>query len=165
MIRALILVFALSACASSAPRQSAADAFAPLLGCWRGAFENQPALHDERCFQTLGEHVVDTHAVRPTSYSGESTYHLDEAAGEIVFAYAGSDGGRSNGAVRVDGARFVFAPHIHRGGDGSAQRLRAAWTMQGADSYVALTEREEGGAWRPFMRITYVRASDLEPPS
>ena len=164
MIRALALALALAACAAPAREQTAASAFAPLIGCWRGEFERQPDIHDERCFQTLGAHVVDTHAVRPTTYAGETTYHLDETSGEIVFAYASNDGGRSNGSVRIGEARYIFAPHTHRGGDGQELRLRSTWTLHGADRFVMLTEREEQGAWRPFMHVTYTRATDLAPP-
>jgi hypothetical protein len=164
LIRALALALALAACAAPARGQTAAAAFAPLIGCWRGAFENQPDIHDERCFQTLGDHVVDTHAVRPTTYAGETTYHLDETSGEIVFAYASNDGGRSNGSVRLEGDRYVFAPHTHRGGDGTEQRLRSIWTLEGPDRLVMASEHQEGGQWRPFMRITYTRAPDLTPP-
>jgi len=164
VIRAFALALALLACAAPARGQTAAEAFAPLIGCWLGAFENQPDIEDERCFQTLGEHVVDTHAVRPTTYAGETTYHLDETSGEIVFAYASNDGGRSNGSVRLEDGRYVFAPHTHRGADGTELRLRSTWTREGPDRLVMTSEREEGGAWRPFMRITYTRAPDLAPP-
>lgn len=155
---------ALAACAAPAREQTAAAAFAPLIGCWRGEFEDQPNIHDERCFQTLGDHVVDTHAVRPTTYAGETTYHLDDASGVIVFAYASNDGGRSNGSVRVEGERYVFPAHAHRGADGDEQRLRSTWTLQSPDRFVMLSEREERGAWRPFMRVSYTRAPDVQPP-
>ena len=164
MIRSLALALSLMACAAPAPEQSAADAFAPMIGCWRGEFANQPNIRDERCFQTLGDHVVDTRAVRPTTYAGETTYHLDETSGQIVFAYASNDGGRSNGSVRVDGARYVFAPHMHRSADGSERRLRSTWTREGPDRFVMESEQEEGGTWRPFMRVAYARAADLAPP-
>jgi len=163
-MRALVLALALGACAAPARGQTAAEAFAPLMGCWRGAFENQPNIHDERCFQTLGEHVVDTHAVRPTTYAGETTYHLDETSGQIVFAYASNDGGRSNGSVRVEDGAYVFPAHTHRGADGAELRLRSTWTMDGANRLVMASETEEGGAWRPLMRITYTRAPDIQPP-
>ena len=163
MIRALVLALALAACAAPARGQPAAEAFAPLMGCWRGEFENQPDIHDERCFQTLGEHVVDTHAVRPTTYAGETTYHLDETSREIVFAYASNDGGRSNGSVRLENGAYVFPAHTHRSSDGTESRMRSTWTME-ADRLVMASEVEEAGAWRPFMRITYVRAPDLQPP-
>lgn len=164
-MRALFLVFALAACAAPARAQTAAEMFAPLMGCWRGAFENQPNIEDERCFQAMGEHVVDTHAVRPTTYAGETTYHLDETSGAVVFAYASNDGGRSNGSVRAEGARYLFAAHAHRSGDGTEIRLRSTWTLERPDRLVMVSEQEENGAWRPFMRITYARAADLTPPT
>lgn len=163
MIRALILSLAFAACAP-AQSQTAAEMFAPLIGCWRGDFEGQPNIHDERCFQTLGDHVVDTHAVRPTTYNGESTYHIDETSGQVVFAYASNDGGRSNGSVQRDGDRYTFAPHAHHNGDGSELRLRSTWTLETPDRLVMASDIEENGAWRPFMRITYARAPDLQPP-
>jgi hypothetical protein len=164
VIRAFAFAVALIACAAPAREQTAASAFAPLIGCWRGEFENQPNIHDERCFQILGEHVVDTHAVRPTTYAGETAYHLDETSGEIVFAYASNDGGRSNGSVRVENGAYVFPAHMHRSADGTELRMRSTWTMEGADRLVMASETEEAGAWRPFLRITYTRARDLTPP-
>jgi hypothetical protein len=163
-MRALFLALALAACAAPARDQAAAAAFAPLIDCWRGAFENQPDIEDERCFQAMGDHVVDTHAVRPTTYTGEATYHLDETRHKILFAYASNDGGRSNGSVRVEGDRYIFAPHTHHSGDGAELRLRSTWTLERSDRFVMVSEQEEGGAWRPFMRITYTRAPDLQPP-
>jgi hypothetical protein len=160
----LALALALAACAAPAQEQTAAAALAPLLGCWRGTFENNQDITDERCFQVLGEHVVDTHFVRPTTYSGETTYHFDGAAGVIVFAYAASDGGRSNGSLRVDGDRILLAPHTHVGGAGTEHRLRATWTLEGGERLVMAAEREEGGVWRPFMHVTYTRAPELSPP-
>lgn len=158
------LALALAACAAQPAReQSAAEAMAPLLGCWRGAFDGNAEVYDERCFEVLsGEHVVDAHYVRPTTYSGETTYHYDEAAGEIVFAYASSDGGRSNGAMRIEDGAFVFPAHLHRGAGGQETRLRSTWRFEGPDRYVAATERFADGVWRPFMRITYTRASAPE---
>jgi hypothetical protein len=160
----LALTFSLTVLAACAgqPAQvgTAAGALAPLIGCWRGEFANAPDIHDERCFETLaGEHVVDTHHVRPTQYSGETTYHLDEAAREIVFAYSASDGGRSNGSMQVRRNALVFPEHAFRGADGSELRLRSTWRIEGADRFVAVSERFEDGAWRPFMQITYTRTS------
>lgn len=157
-MRALVFVLALAACAAPAQGQTTAEAFTPLIGCWRGTFENNADVYDERCFERLGAHVVDTHHVRPTDYSGETTYH-DNDAGRTIFAYAASDGGRSNGSISVDGARFVIAPHTHIGGDGTEFRLRGAWTLDTPNRLVMVSEREQNGAWAPFMRITYTRTS------
>lgn len=129
----------------------------PLLGCWRGTFQGQDGIHDERCFETLGAHVVDVHHVRPTTYSGETTYHWDDAQLEIIWAYAASDGGRSNGVVTPEDGRLVFPPHIYRGADGTEQRLRSTWIIEG-DRFSTISERFENGAWVPLMRIDYARA-------
>jgi hypothetical protein len=157
-MRALLLALMLVACATPVQPPRAVDAMAPLMGCWRGAFEGQAAIHDERCFEALGDgHVVDTHAVRPTEYAGETTYHYDDAAHQIVFAYAANDGGRSNGAMHVIDGGFDFPPHTYRGPDGVEQRLRSRWVLEDGDRFVTVSEREEGGVWRPLMRITYER--------
>ncbi len=76
-----------------------------------------------------------------------------------MFAYAASDGGRSNGSVHAVGDTLVFPAHTYIGPDGSEQRLRSTWRLEGADRFVAVTEREEGGVWRPFMRIAYARVA------
>ncbi len=157
------MALALAACATPAPSTLTALAFAPLIGCWRGTFDNAAEMHDERCFERLGGHVVDTHAVRPTTYSGETTYHDDDAGG-IIFAYAASDGGRSHGALRMEAGRYLIAPHIHVGSGGETYRLRGAWTLETPDRLVMESEREEGGAWRPFMRITYQRTRNTPSP-
>lgn len=153
-----LAVFALMLAACAAPSRTlpTAEAFAPLIGCWRGTFADNAEIYDERCFERLGAHVTDTHNVQPTSYSGEATYHDDDAGG-IVFAYAASDGGRSNGALRVEGARYVIAPHTHRGGSGAEYVLRSTWVLETPDRLVMTTEQQVEGAWRPFTRITYVR--------
>jgi hypothetical protein len=157
MLRALVLTAALAACAAPAPVDPMA-AFAPLMGCWRGAFSGQPDIYDERCFEPLDGHVVDIHAVRPTTYAGETTFHFDDAQSEIVFAYAASDGGRSNGVVRVEGDRLVVAPHTHRWPDGREQHLRAVWRIFDAEHFTIESERLEEGAWVVFGRIEYERA-------
>ena len=144
------------ACAGSAQGQSTADAFAPLIGCWRGTFENVADAYDERCFERLNAHVVDRHQVHPGAYAGETTYHDDDEGG-IIFAYAASDGGRSNGAIRMEAGRFVIGAHSHRSADGGEIRLRGVWTLEAPDRLVMQSEREEAGAWRPLMRITYTR--------
>lgn len=155
--RAFAALLALAACATPARPPDLAS-LAPLLGCWRGEFEGAAEVYDERCFEPLGAHFVDTHYVRPTPYSGETTYHYDEAAREIVFAYAASDGGRSNGSVRAQGGALIFPPHTYIAPDGAPQRLRSTWRFDGADRFVTVSEREEGGVWRTLMRITYTRA-------
>lgn len=157
LIRAVLLAVTLSACATSAREPSAASALAPLIGCWNGAFEGNAAIHDERCFERNGEAVRDTHFVRPTSYSGESTYAFDSAEHALVFTYRASDGGSERGVFHVDGNVLVFDPNTYVGGDGQTLRLRSRWVIESADRYVATTEVEQGGVWRPWGRVTYTR--------
>lgn len=163
-LKAVVLGSVLAAGAGPIAAQplSAAELLAPMLGCWRGAFEGNAAITDERCFDLLGEHVVDLHAVRPTSYAGETTYHADDATGEIVWAYAANNGGRSNGAIARTERGYVIAPFTHFGANGERHRLRSTWVLEGADAFVVETEREIEGRWTPFSRIRFVRAPDLQ---
>lgn len=156
-MRALLVALVLSACVASAPADPMAPLH-PLIGCWRGAFPDQPNIHDERCFEPLGEHVVDRHLVQPTDYAGETTYHYDDAQNEVVWAYAANDGGRSNGVVTARGDRLVFPSHVFRSADGAEMRLRSTWTFDGPDRFTAFSERFENGAWVVLMRIDYQRA-------
>lgn len=158
-MRGLLVGLALivGACAQPARAPSAEEAFAPLIGCWRGTFERAPeGVWDERCFELLNANVVDRHQVHGADYAGEATFHDDDAGG-IIFAYAASDGGRSNGAVRAEAGRIVIEPHTHIGGDGQTFRLRGVWILEGPDRFVTETERERDGAWSPYMRIVYTR--------
>jgi len=137
LIRAVALSLLLAACATGARAQDAMAPFAPLMGCWRGAFDGNAAIHDERCFEPMleGRYVRDTHFVRPTTY-----------------------GGISAGGVRVEEGALVFDAHTYTGADGATQRLRSRWTIEGRDRLVVVSEREIEGAWRPWGRITYTRA-------
>jgi len=140
--------------------REAAEVMAPLLGCWSGSFDNQSGITDERCFSVLdGRHVVDVHEVRPTSYAGETTYHLDETNGHIVFAYVSNDGGLSHGVLRPVAGGFEIPAHDFRNADGTRLRLRSNWALDSAGRLIMTTKREEGGVWRLFMRISYERAA------
>lgn len=160
-MRALLAALLVSACVTSARAEEPASAFAPLMGCWRGAFEGNGAIHDERCFEPMlgGRYVRDTHAVRPGDYSGETIYFFYPRSGALAFRYFASDGGGSAGVVRAEEGALVFDAHDYVGADGSTLRMRARWTLESADRYVATTEVERDGAWRPWGVITYVRES------
>lgn len=133
---------------------------APLIGCWRGAFEGVADIHDERCFEPMlgGAYMRDVHAVRPTDYAGETIYYFDATARMLAFTYYASNGGISRGVVVAEGGALVFPPHTFVGADGSEHRLRSVWRFDGPDRFVVESERQEGGIWRPFGRITYARA-------
>lgn len=167
-MRALVLALALAACATPARAQdaSAMAPLAPLMGCWRGTFEGQPAISDERCFEPMlgGSYVRDTHTVRPTTYAGESVYFFDTQTRRLSFTYYAGGGGMSSGSVRAEGETLVFDDYTFVNADGTTLRLRGTWRFEGRDRFVAASEREEGGRWAPFMRITYVRAPELTAP-
>ena len=158
-MRALVFAVLLSACAMSARADDAMAPFAPLLGCWRGAFEGNDAIHDERCFEPMlgGRYVRDTHEVKPTDYRGETIYFLDVQRNALAFTYYASDGGMSSGLGHAQEGALVFEAHTYVGADGGTQRMRSRWTLEGADRFVATTEVERDGAWRPWGRITYTR--------
>jgi len=160
LIRAMALSLLLAACATGAQTQDAMAPFAPLMGCWRGAFDGNAAIHDERCFEPMleGRYVRDTHFVRPTTYGGETIYFVDATRGALAFTYYASDGGMSSGGVRVEEGALVFDAHTYTGADGATQRLRSRWTIEGRDRLVVVSEREIEAAWRPWGRITYTRA-------
>lgn len=162
-MRGVVLALLLAACAAPARVGSAAEEMAPLLGCWRGTFAEGPAeIRDERCFETLGEHVVDRHIVVPVNYSGETTYHVGGGGDRIIFAYAASDGGRSHGEVQRTPQGYNFPDHEYRAGNGTLRRLRARWVFEGPDRFVSVSEHDEGQGWRPLMRITYERVRGIE---
>jgi len=158
-MRALLLALALIGCATPARAQDQMSPFAPLIGCWRGAFDGQTSVHDERCFEPMlgGRYVRDTHNVRPTAYGGESIYFFDPGARSLAYAYYAADGAISSGRVHTEEGALVFEPGEYVGADGARMRLRARWSFDGADRYVAVTEREENGVWLPLMRISYER--------
>jgi hypothetical protein len=158
-MRTLALALLLAVCVTSASAEEAMAPFAPLIGCWRGAFESNAEIHDERCFEPMlgGRYVRDTHFVRPTTYGGETIYFADAQAGAVAFAYYASDGGISRGAMRAEQGELVFDAHVYIGADGATQRMRSRWSFLDADRFVVTTEIERDGAWRPWGRISYTR--------
>jgi hypothetical protein len=162
LIRSLLLSLLLAACATSVRAQEAMAPFAPLIGCWRGAFEGNADIRDERCFEPMldGRFVRDVHHVRPTSYSGETIYFADAQAGGFGFTYYAGNGGLARGVARAVEGGFVFDPHTFVDTEGDEQRLRSTWRFEGPDRLVAVSEREQDGEWRPWGRITYTRAAN-----
>ncbi|MES1157329.1 MAG: hypothetical protein ABUL73_06070 [Alphaproteobacteria bacterium] len=171
MIRALLTAAALSAAltgsAFAGDGPNAAMHF--YLGCWRGAFAGSTTVTDDRCFAPMlgGAYLRDTHDVRggPGPYGGETIYYEDAQAHRIAFTYYASDGGMSRGFVDVgqDGL-ITFPPGEYVGSDGATLTMRATWTPDGPNRYLAIAEVLENGQWREHLRIAYTRAPDLTPP-
>lgn len=158
-MRAPLLALLVAACATSARAEDAMAPFAPLIGCWRGAFEGNDAIHDERCFEPMfgGRYVRDRHFVRPSDYAGESIYSVNAGRGTSAFTYYASDGGMSSGRWHAEEGALVFDAHTYVGADGETLQMRSRWVFDGADRYVATTEVERDGAWQPWGRIAYTR--------
>jgi hypothetical protein len=157
MMRAVLGALTLAACATPVAAQDAMAPLAPLTGCWRGTFANQPDIHDDRCFEPVldGRIVRDVHYVRPTEYAGETTYFQD--GGALSFVYLNTERGVARGTILPDGERLAFPPHAYVALDGATQHLRSTWRIESADRFVVESEREENGAWVAFALITYER--------
>lgn len=151
-MRGAIALLALLLAACTAPRAdegvTAAQAMAPLIGCWREAGEGA-----ELCFETLGDHVVEI------GDGHETTYHYDDSARLIAWAYAEPEGARANGAiVRVEQG-YIIEPYLRIHADGGEQRLRARWALEGADVLRIETEQTEQGRWRAFSHSVFERVN------
>lgn len=157
------------------PATAADDPLSPmgfLVGsCWKGAFPGGGTVSDTHCFEAAhgGRFIRDRHIVEgaPGPYSGETLYRWDAAARVIRYAYDASDGGHSDGTARpVEGGLRFEDSYI--GPDGKPLAMRASWMRDGPDAYLATTEAQEGGAWKPkftirFQRVPQVRAGDRFP--
>lgn len=162
MLRALLFALALAGCAANARADDALAPLAPFMGCWRGEFQDQPDIHDERCFTPMlgGAFVRDVHYVRPTDYAGETIYVYDAHAGAIAVTYYSSSGGVAHARLRPEEGAFVFPEHVFTHADGSELRMRSIWRFENEDRFVVVTEAMEDGAWRPFGVIAYARVAE-----
>lgn len=140
-----------------------------LQGCWRGAFQGEAGVTDNRCFQPMlgGRYVRDTHVVHNGAgpYSGETIYYLDAQTQQLSFTYFASDGGVMRGTGSVDERGITFPPGQYVGADGQTLTLRSSWRRDGADRFIAVAEMQDHDQWRPLHTITYVRAPELSPPA
>lgn len=167
------LMFAVACAALFAPPAGAEEnPLAPLdflQGCWRGTFAGAPAMGDVHCFAPMlgGRFVRDTHAVygAPAPYAGETVYAFDNNARRIVFSYYASDGATSQGYVEATAEGLRFPVDRYVGADGGVLIMRTRWVREGADRYTAITEEQNGSAWRESMRLNFVRAPELSSPS
>ena len=147
------LVVLLAAAASTA-----APALAPLDflagSCFLGTFADGKT-KDLVCYEPMlgGKFLRSRHRVIGGAgpYSGETILGHDKASGKLEFTYFNSLGSTMRGTIEptADGLRFPD----EKAGD---MVLRSTWTRT-ADGYVATTEKREGDAWQPFMKIAFVR--------
>ena len=134
--------------------------------CWRGTFPGSTRT-DTHCFTRTpdGNYLRDRHVVAGDAqpYSGVTFYRWDEAAGSLAFDYYPSDGAYASGMVRPAENGLAFPDTIYRAGDGTETHMRSAWTRDGADAYVALTEAQRGGRWQPMWELLMVRVGPAPP--
>jgi len=114
---------------------------------------------DVHCFTLMlgGRFLRDRHVVTPSSYSGETLYRWDPAAHVIRFDYYASDGSHMGGTAlqAPNGLTFPEANHVDPAGTPMA--LRSAWTREGDDAYVAVTEFRRGESWQILARARFER--------
>jgi hypothetical protein len=151
----------------AASLQAATPQLNPQLGplgflagsCWRATMPGGSQV-DLHCFTAMlgGRFVRDRHVVSPSSYSGETLYRWDPAARIIRFDYYASDGSHMAGTALAapDGLNFPEADHVDPAG--TPMTLRSAWTREGEDAYVAVTEYRQGDSWRILARARFERA-------
>jgi hypothetical protein len=159
----LIAALALAAAPAAAQERYHLEDFNTIAdGCYVGAFDNQPGLRDERCFERLfdGRVLRDRHTVLGTGYSGETFYAWNAETQRVEVMYYASDGGLMTGRVSEEPDGFLWLlDGRYVGADGNVQHLRSRWIMSGQDGFIVESDRLEDGAWVRFMRITYVSAA------
>jgi hypothetical protein len=170
-MRALFLAAALAAFTSLGANAQTSP-LAPMeffKGCWHGAFAGSTTVTDERCFAPMlgGAYVRDTHVIHgaPAPYGGEAIYAYDAQAHRIGVTYYASDGGIERGFADPTGQGLSFPQSDFVGADGTVTTLRATWTPDGPDRFIAVAEFLENGRWVEHLHITYTRAPNVSPPA
>ena len=149
---------------AAAPATAADDPLGPMAflvgSCWKGAFTADGKVTDTHCFEAVygGRFIRDRHIVEgaPGPYSGETLYRWDAGARVIRYAYDASDGGHSDGTARAVEGGLRFEDR-YTGPDGQPLVMRASWMRDGQDAYLATTEAEEDGVWRPKFKLRFDR--------
>ena len=101
---------------------------------------------DTHCFSPIyGDFLQDRHVVEggPTPYSGDTLYRYHVMARSIGFVYTPRTG-RAAPAGRADRDGMTFPEETHRSPDGSEMTIRSAWTRDGADAYLVVSESAAG---------------------
>jgi len=163
-----LAVLALLCCADASAQSNPLAPMQFFQGCWRGAFANSTTVTDVRCLAPMfgGAYVRDTHVIHgaPQPYGGEAIYAYDPQARRIAVTYYAIDG-VERGFADPAGPGLSFPQADFVGADGSVTTLRATWTPDGPDKFVATAEFLENGRWVEHLHITYTRAPDLSPPA
>ncbi|MCM2269155.1 MAG: DUF1579 domain-containing protein [Thermoanaerobaculia bacterium] len=158
---AVALPLVLAAVAGADPP---ADPLAPLAwlagSCWTGTFADGKT-QDLVCYEWMlgGKFLRSRHRVigGEGPYAGETILARNPTTGRLEFTYFNSPGGIIRGEIEPTEEGLLFPSEIVEMG-GQPYELRSVWRREGEDRYVAVTERLEAGAWRPFMTISFVRS-------
>jgi hypothetical protein len=160
--------FAALACVGASADTNPLAPMSFFQGCWRGVFAGSATVTDERCLEPMlgGAYIRDTHVVHggPQPYAGEAVYGYDPQAHRIAVTYYAQDG-IERGFADPAGQGLSFPQTDFVGADGSVVTLRARWTPDGPDRFIAVAEFFEHGRWVEHLHITYTRAPELQPPA
>ncbi len=127
--------------------------------CWIGPFADGKGT-DEHCYEWMygGKFLRDRHIVRGGAkpYRGETLYYWDGAENAIAYIYLNSDGGVSQGLVKVDGETLTFPAERYTEGD-TTREFGTTWVREGEDRYVAVTSELKDGRRHVAWRVDYRR--------
>jgi len=161
--RAISISFLLAISAVAEAPTPAEDPLAPLRfladSCFLGTFADGKT-QDLVCYSWMldGKFLRSRHRVIGGAgpYSGETIVAHNQATGKLEFTYYNSAGGILRGEIVPTEDGLLF-PSEKVEMQGAPRELRSVWRKT-ADGYVAATERNEEGEWKPFMKITFVRS-------
>lgn len=127
--------------------------------CWTGTFADG-ATKDLACYEWMlgGQFLRSRHRVigGKAPYAGETVLGRNAATGALEYTYFSSAGGVMRGDIVPVQDGLSFPPDTMEMG-GTTFEVRSAWKRQGADRYVATSERLQDGVWKLFMTIEFVR--------
>jgi len=155
-----------AAALAPAPAGSGAPQGDPLAGlafladsCFMGTFADGRT-KDLVCYEPIlgGRFMRSRHRVigGPGPYSGETLLARNQVTGTLEFTYYNSAGGILRGAIVPTGDGLLF-PSEKVEMQGAPAELRSVWRWKEGGGYVATSEKLDGGAWKPFMTIDFVR--------
>ena len=146
------------------------DPLAPLAfladSCFLGTFADGRT-QDLVCYTWMldKKFLRSRHHVLDSEYWGETILGRNQKTGKLEYTYFNSTGGVLRGEIEpaADGLRFPAEPVEMQGAE---RVVRSAWRKTDT-GYVAVSERQDGTDWKPFLTITFERkgldaAAELE---
>jgi hypothetical protein len=157
---ALVLLFASSTVAETPP--SAEDPLAPFAfladSCFLGTFADGKT-QDLVCYSWMldKKFLRSRHRVVGGTgpYAGETILGRNQATGKLEYTYYNTLGGILRGEIVPTADGLSFPPQRVEM-QGAAHEVRSAWRKTDT-GYVASSERNENGEWKPFMQVSFAR--------